>query len=95
MEHDDFDHEVTMWVFEEMINGTPLTSIINSTHENVKYLPGHKLPENVVAMANVKEAAKDATILVFVIPHQFVKGVCRDLKGIVRSDAKAISLIKV
>lgn len=38
-----------MYVYEEMINGKKLTEIINETHENVKYLPGHKLPENVVS----------------------------------------------
>lgn len=38
-----------MYVFEEMINGKKLTEIINETHENVKYLPGHKLPENIVS----------------------------------------------
>lgn len=40
---------VTMYVYEEIINGKKLTEIINETHENVKYLPGHKLPENVVS----------------------------------------------
>lgn len=39
-----------MWVFEEMINGRKLTEIINQDHENVKYLPGFKLPENVVSI---------------------------------------------
>ena len=38
-----------MWVYEELVNGRKLTEIINTDHENVKYLPGHKLPENVVA----------------------------------------------
>ncbi len=38
-----------MWVFEEEVHGRKLTEIINTDHENVKYLPGHKLPENVVA----------------------------------------------
>uniref|UniRef100_UPI003AAF8BD9 glycerol-3-phosphate dehydrogenase [NAD(+)], cytoplasmic-like isoform X2 n=1 Tax=Centroberyx gerrardi TaxID=166262 RepID=UPI003AAF8BD9 len=42
-----FDPIVNMWVFEEMINGKKLTEIINTDHENVKYLPGHKLPRNV------------------------------------------------
>lgn len=44
-----FDDTVTMWVYEEMIDGKKLTEIINETHENVKYLPGHKLPANVVS----------------------------------------------
>lgn len=38
-----------MYVYEEMIDGKKLTEIINTTHENVKYLPGHKLPSNVVS----------------------------------------------
>lgn len=46
---DTFDDEVTMYVYEEIIDGKKLTEIINETHENVKYLPGHKLPENVVS----------------------------------------------
>lgn len=45
----EFNDRVTMYVFEEMINGKKLTEIINETHENVKYLPGHKLPSNVVS----------------------------------------------
>lgn len=34
-----FDDEVNMWVFEEQVNGRNLTEIINTEHENVKYLP--------------------------------------------------------
>lgn len=45
-----FDDRVTMYVYEEMINGKKLTEIINETHENVKYLPGQKLPANVVSV---------------------------------------------
>jgi len=48
-----FDSTVNMWVFEEMINGRKLTEIINNEHENVKYLPGHKLPPNVVRTQSV------------------------------------------
>lgn len=37
-----------MWVYEESINGTPLTELINTKHENSKYFPGIDLPENLV-----------------------------------------------
>ena len=37
-----------MWVFEEMVDGKKLTEIINETHVNVKYLPKHPLPANIV-----------------------------------------------
>jgi glycerol-3-phosphate dehydrogenase len=49
--HAHLDERVTMHVHEEMIDGKKLTEIINETHENVKYLPGHKLPANVVSAA--------------------------------------------
>ena len=49
-----FASTVKMWVFEETVNGRKLTDIINNDHENVKYLPGHKLPENVVRLGDEK-----------------------------------------
>lgn len=35
-----------------------------------RYLPGIKLPENIVAVPDLLEACKDATLLIFVVPHQ-------------------------
>jgi len=91
---DEFAEEVRMWVFEEEVEGRKLTEIINTDHENVKYLPGYKLPENVVAVPDLLEAAKEADIFIFVIPHQFLPRLCLQLKGNVKPDAVAISLIK-
>ncbi|KAF9584624.1 Glycerol-3-phosphate dehydrogenase [Lunasporangiospora selenospora] len=91
---DHFDTEVKMWVYQEQIDGRNLTDIINEQHENVKYLPGIKLPENVVACPELVETCKDATMLVFVVPHQFVSSVCKQLKGKIPPNCKAISLIK-
>lgn len=48
-----FETRVTMYVYEEIINNEKLTDIINTLHENVKYLPGHKLPENVASILNI------------------------------------------
>lgn len=36
---DEFDNEVKMWVYQEEVDGKNLTDIINTEHENVKYLP--------------------------------------------------------
>ncbi|XP_045590086.1 glycerol-3-phosphate dehydrogenase [NAD(+)], cytoplasmic isoform X2 [Procambarus clarkii] len=91
---DKFDNEVRMFVYEEMVDGRKLTEIINTTHENVKYLPGKKLPENVVAVPDVLEAAKDADVLIFVIPHQFIKRICQPLVGNLKPTTVGISLIK-
>lgn len=39
LDRDQFEDEVTMWVFQENVDGKNLTDIINNEHENVKYLP--------------------------------------------------------
>ena len=44
----EFETIVNMYVYEEMFEGKKLSEIINNEHENKKYLPGIKLPENVV-----------------------------------------------
>ncbi|NXU27013.1 GPD1L protein, partial [Thalassarche chlororhynchos] len=89
-----FASTVKMWVFEENINGRKLTDIINNEHENVKYLPGYKLPDNVVAVPNLNEAVQDADLLVFVIPHQFIHKVCDEITGRIPKKALGITLIK-
>ncbi|KYN11928.1 Glycerol-3-phosphate dehydrogenase [NAD+], cytoplasmic [Trachymyrmex cornetzi] len=89
-----FETRVTMYVYEEIINNEKLTSIINTIHENVKYLPGHKIPEN-VAVPDVVEAAKDADILIFVLPHQFIRTLCSTLLDNIKPTAVGLSLIKV
>ena len=83
-----------MWVYEEMIEGRKLTEIINEDHENVKYLPGVKLPENVIAVPELLDAARDADLFIFVIPHQFISRLVGQMKGNIKEGAAAISLIK-
>eukprot|EP01096_Ripella_sp_DP13-Kostka_P012856 TRINITY_DN5453_c0_g1_i1.p1 TRINITY_DN5453_c0_g1~~TRINITY_DN5453_c0_g1_i1.p1 ORF type:complete len:347 (-),score=132.59 TRINITY_DN5453_c0_g1_i1:120-1160(-) len=88
------DSEIRMYVFDELIDGRPLTEIINQEHENVKYLPGVKLPTNIVAIPDPVEAIRDATVLVFCLPHQFVRNILHKIQSFVRPDAIAVSLIK-
>ncbi|KAI5848630.1 NAD-dependent glycerol-3-phosphate dehydrogenase N-terminus-domain-containing protein [Morchella snyderi] len=104
-----FHPEVKMWVYEEKYqlpsthpaydparHAEPqkLTEIINSLHENVKYLPSIPLPDNVIATSDICDAASDATLLVFNVPHQFVSSICNQLNGTCLPYARAISCIK-
>lgn len=89
-----FESRVPMYVYEEMFQGRKLSEMINADHENKKYLPGIKLPENVVAITDLGEAVQDADIVVFVMPHQFLKGICSRLVGKVKKTAIGLSLIK-
>lgn len=89
-----FNPEVKMYMYEEMIDGRKLTEIVNTEHENIKYLPGIKLPENVVAVPDLLEATREADILVFVLPHQYVHKICSTLKNNIKQGTVAVSLIK-
>lgn len=48
-----------------------------------------------IAVPDVVETAKDADILIFVIPHQFIKHTCKPLVGKMKPGAFGLSLIKV
>ena len=69
-----FERGVRQWVFPEKVlhkgQEACLTDVINQEHENVKYLPGVKLPSNVEARGDLAAAVDGATILIFVLPHQ-------------------------
>lgn len=71
-----------------------LTKLINTLHENVKYLPNITLPDNLRANPSLEDSVKDSTILVFNLPHQFIGGICQRLKGHILPYARGISCIK-
>lgn len=90
---------VNMWVFEEDVelpDGTTekLTKVINTQHENVKYLPGIPLPENVVAVPDLVEACAGATLLIFVLPHQFLPKLLPIVRQAAHPSCRGVSLIK-
>jgi glycerol-3-phosphate dehydrogenase (NAD+) len=92
--HDVFDNEVRMYVHEEMVDGKPLTQIINETHENVKYLKGAKFTPNVVADPDLASALSGATMICFCLPHQFLKPMVPVIKANAAPGAKCLSAIK-
>jgi len=94
-----FDTEVRMWVFEEDVKQADgsvrkLSEVINTDHENVKYLPGIKLPANVKAVPELKQAVEGAHVLVWVLPHQFIPRSASAVKDIIHPNAISISMVK-
>ena len=89
-----------MWVFEETVTDTitgeerKLTEIINDRHENVKYLPGITLPSNIVAVHDLATACQDATLLIFVLPHQFLPKLLPIIRKSSHPSCRGVSLIK-
>ena len=94
-----YESNVNMWVFEETItfpDGSQelLTNIINTRHENVKYLPDIKLPTNVIAVSDLATACQDATLLIFILPHQFLPRLLPIIKQAADPSCRGVSLIK-
>jgi glycerol-3-phosphate dehydrogenase (NAD+) len=71
-----------------------LSFLVNSLHENIKYLPGIKLPNNLIANPSITEAVKGSSILIFNLPHQFIDSVCHQLEGHIEPFARGISCVK-
>ena len=100
------DSNVNMWVFDEKVHiegddkEQLLSNIINTKHENVKYLPGIKLPKNIIAVPSLKQAIQNATLLVFVLPHQFLPSILPQIKEVIdetsenKTNCRGVSLIK-
>jgi glycerol-3-phosphate dehydrogenase (NAD+) len=89
-----FEDKVKMYVYEETFNGKKLHDIINERHVNEKYLPGIKLPDNIIASPDIHSVVAGAHVLVFVMPHQFIKPLCTQMQGHILPGAKGISLVK-
>ncbi|THU81959.1 NAD-dependent glycerol-3-phosphate dehydrogenase [Dendrothele bispora CBS 962.96] len=92
-----FHPEVRMWVREREIPGKGLlTELINNTHQNSRYLPDVSLPHNLRAVPELADVVKDATLIVLVVPHQFLTPVLETLSkpGVLAPNARAISAIK-
>ena len=93
--------QVNMWVFEEQVtlddgkSSCKLSDVINTRHENVKYLPGVQLPTNVKAVPELAEACMNATLLIFVLPHQFLPKLLPIIKANMNpTHCRGVSLIK-
>lgn len=89
-----FQERVDMWVYEEEFEGGKLTEKMNELHENPKYLPGIRYGDNVVANPDLEDTVRDADLIIFCTPHQFVHGLCKQIQLVVKPTAFAISLIK-
>jgi glycerol-3-phosphate dehydrogenase (NAD+) len=94
-----FQEEVRMWVFEEEVKQKDgsvrkLSEIINTDHENVKYLPDIKLPANVKAVPDLKTAVEGSHLLVWVLPHQFIPRTANSVKDVIHPNAISVSMVK-
>jgi glycerol-3-phosphate dehydrogenase (NAD+) len=89
------NNTIPMWVYQgDRWEDQSLADVINERHENPKYLPGIPLPANLVAIGSLDQICNDCDVLVFCIPHQFMRSVLSQMRGKCKSHCKCLSLGK-
>ena len=82
-------YNVTIWgAFPEYIG------ILKSTRENVKFLPGVKIPDGIKFTASLGDALKGRELVVLAVPSQFMRSVLMILKMEDLSDKLFVSVTK-
>lgn len=82
-------HIVNMWMRNEN-----QYSHMFKDRENVKYLPGVILPENIILYNNIYEAVKDAKIILLTISSQSIRSVIQNIKTIINKDQIIVNASK-
>ena len=55
--------------------------IVKKSRENVKFLPGIKIPSEVAITGSLSEALKGRNLVVLAVPSQFMRGVLKNIKA--------------
>ena len=82
-------HEVRMWGYDRQ-----QLEQIEQNRENKKFLPGYKLPEQLVFEADDQRIMAGADLIVSAVPCQFMRGVWKRLKDYVPQDVPIVSVAK-
>jgi len=80
---------VSMWGYD-----AEQLAQIEAKRENVRFLPGHKLPEELLFEARDDKAMAGAQLLVSAVPCQFMRGVWQRLKRYVPRPVPIVSVAK-
>src|SRR3989338_4803935 len=81
--------EVTIWgAFPDYIE------ILRNNRENIKYLPGVKIPETIKITSDMDEAVAGKDIVILAIPSQFMRDTITRLKMSALSNRIFVSVAK-
>lgn len=70
-------HNIRLWgQFPEYVE------VLNRRRENVKFLPGVKIPKSIAISSDIYETVEGAEIVVLAVPSQYLRGVVKRLVGL-------------
>ncbi len=82
-------YNVTMWTLSQ-----EQADKINSTKENIDYLPGVLFPNNIMLTTNIEEAVIDSKLIVLAVPSQAIRSVCAQIKPFVKDNQILVDVAK-
>ncbi|HIJ70536.1 MAG TPA: NAD(P)-dependent glycerol-3-phosphate dehydrogenase [Planctomycetes bacterium] len=80
---------VTMWGYD-----AEQLAQIEAARQNVRFLPGHKLPEKLLFESRDDKAFAGAGLVVSAVPCQFMRGIWKRLKSYAPPDIPFVSVTK-
>lgn len=69
------------------------TGTLNEKRENVKFLPGVKIPDGVILSSDIEKALEDAEVVVLAVPSQYMRDVLKEIRKL-KVQASFISATK-
>jgi glycerol-3-phosphate dehydrogenase (NAD(P)+) len=82
-------HSVAIWSHTRQVADS-----IRETHENLKYLPGLRLPESVHASAEMGEAIDGAEIVLLVVPSEHLRRICGEMAPFLTGNQTIVNATK-
>ena len=67
---------------------------IKANNENVKFLPGFKLPDSIGITTDIQEAVSEANVVTLAIPSKFLRKAIMNLKGLDLKEKLLVSVVK-
>ncbi|MBT6043380.1 MAG: NAD(P)H-dependent glycerol-3-phosphate dehydrogenase [Gammaproteobacteria bacterium] len=67
---------------------------LNNLHENINYLPGYKIHEDVVATNDLAAAVKDVDLIFVAVPSSSFRNVVHQMHPLIHKDVILVSLTK-
>ncbi|MCP3898341.1 MAG: NAD(P)-dependent glycerol-3-phosphate dehydrogenase [Desulfobacteraceae bacterium] len=81
--------DLDLWAFEPEVKEQ-----INTKRENVFFLPGKKLPENITCTNNLEKAVKGKDLVLIVVPSHCMREVAEKMKGFVSAESIVVTASK-